>query len=214
MEVRPAVSSRKYTRTNGCSRPPSKLQILGLVLVGIVIVLHANIISLIIDINHSVLTFFLAFYFTLLLLIIYDYLQLLLSDPVDPRLRGPSLDEDQNSLKWCKRCNSMVHTYSYHCKRCDRCVEEFDHHCKFVNNCVGKQNYSVFYRFILALIMFLMLALGQGLWVVLASPAAQRWVGLALAVLSGLFMLPLLYLALFHCYISFWGWGTTLRWIM
>lgn len=108
----------------------------------------------------------------------------------------------------------MVHTYSYHCKRCDRCVEEFDHHCKFVNNCIGKQNYSVFYRIVLSLILFLLLAFAQGLWVVLASSSEKKWIGLTLAILSVAIMIPLVYLAAFHCYISFWGWGTTLRWIM
>lgn len=46
MEEIPAPKG-KYSKTNGCSQPPSKVQVLGLVLIFIVVVLHANIIPLI-----------------------------------------------------------------------------------------------------------------------------------------------------------------------
>ena len=58
-----------------------------------------------------------------------------------------------------------MHKYSYHCKVCRRCVEEFDHHCKYVNNCVGKQNYSIFYRLLVYLILFLLVGMGDSIWV-------------------------------------------------
>ena len=92
-------------------------------------------------------------------------------------------------------------------------MEEFDHHCKFVNNCIGRANYASFFRIVINLTVFLLLECGEGIWVAVQSLDERRWVGLALACLAGLATIPLLYLALFHCYISFWEYGTTLRYL-
>jgi hypothetical protein len=92
-------------------------------------------------------------------------------------------------------------------------VEEFDHHCKYVNNCIGRTNYAAFFRIVINLTVFLMLEFGQGLWVCLANADEGRWVGLSLVCLAGVVAIPLLYLAVFHCYISFWEYGTTLRYL-
>ena len=106
-----------------------------------------------------------------------------------------------------------VHKYSYHCNTCKRCVEEFDHHCKYVNNCVGKQNYVHFYRLLLYMIMFLLDAVGEGVWVAVRETNNYRWVGVALAALSAVLVMPHFYLAFFHCYISFFKYGTTLKYL-
>jgi len=68
-------------------------------------------------------------------------------------------------LLFCEKCQVNVHRYSYHCNTCNRCVEEFDHHCKYTNNCVGKQNYDIFFRLLLLLILQMILVLIQGIWV-------------------------------------------------
>ena len=36
-----------------------------------------------------------------------------------------------------------------HCIICEKCVDEFDHHCFWVGNCIGKNNFSLFFNFLI-----------------------------------------------------------------
>lgn len=100
---------------------------------------------------------------------------------------------------------------SYHCKTCQRCVEEFDHHCVFLNNCIGKQNYSRFLRLLLTLIAHTSINMGIGLSMYVQLNDFYRWVALAYAILSFLVFVEIAVLAVFHCYISFVLYKTTLE---
>ena len=77
---------KKYEKVNGCTHSPSFTQILGLGLMTTIIVLQANIISAISAISNAILTTFTALSYAILLLIVYDYIRLVLVDPVDPRV--------------------------------------------------------------------------------------------------------------------------------
>ena len=215
-ETYPSQNRKKYKRTNGCSRAPSWPQVAAaLFMVGIV-VLQAIIVREIVGVGSAILTLMLVFSYLLLAIIVCDYVWLIISDPVDPRLLDePFTERAKEMLVWCEDCKANVHIYSYHCKRCQRCVEEFDHHCKYVNNCIGRRNYASFFRIVINLILFLLLQFGQGLWVVLScdSGNSNKWVGLALAIAAGLVAPTLIYLAVFHCYISFCEYGTTLKYL-
>ena len=39
-----------------------------------------------------------------------------------------------------------------HCLICQKCVDEFDHHCFWVGNCIGKNNYDLFFNFLIIVI--------------------------------------------------------------
>jgi len=104
-----------------------------------------------------------------------------------------------------------VYESSYHCKICERCVEKFDHHCAFVNNCIGEQNYSIFFILLLALIIYTSINIGIGLWLVFSLTDSYRWVAVTYCVLSFLVFAEIAVLAIFHCYISFFLYKTTLQ---
>jgi hypothetical protein len=41
----------------------------------------------------------------------------------------------------------------------------------------------------------------------------KRWLGLSIVIIAGFILPSLIYLAVFHCYISFFEYGTTLRYL-
>lgn len=95
--------------------------------------------------------------------IIYLNIKISKSNPTDPFVDKykktvaknlPFLEEFSN---FCALCGTPVQDQSKHCMVCYRCVDKFDHHCTWVNNCVGQQNYSVFFKLILAFELFLLL---------------------------------------------------------
>jgi hypothetical protein len=77
---------KKYTPVNGCTHQPSFMQVLAIFFMVAIIALQANIVSLIADISHAILTTMMALSYIILLLIIYDYIKMIIIDPVDPRL--------------------------------------------------------------------------------------------------------------------------------
>jgi hypothetical protein len=79
-------SRKKYIKVNGCSRAPSAMQIVGIALMLIIIILQACIVGSIVTISNAVLTVLMAFSYLLLAIIVFDYVWLVFSDPVDPRL--------------------------------------------------------------------------------------------------------------------------------
>lgn len=59
--------------------------------------------------------------------------------------------------------------------------------------------------------MFLLII--QALWVLIATNQTYKWIGLIMIIIASLATVALLYLACFHCYISFFNYGTTLKYL-
>ena len=54
-------------------------------------------------------------------------------------------------IQLCPDCLIVRTPRSKHCAVCNRCVERFDHHCPWINNCVGRQNFCMFFLFIVVI---------------------------------------------------------------
>ena len=63
------------------------------------------------------------------------------------------------------------------------------------------------------IIFYLINAMGEGIWVALKESDYYRWIAVALSSICFILLLPNLYLAFFHCYISFFKYGTTLKYL-
>lgn len=61
----------------------------------------------------------------------------------------PTRTTTSEALRYCHHCQLFKPDNAHHCAVCNRCVYYFDHHCTYVNNCVGRNNYRMFYSFLL-----------------------------------------------------------------
>ena len=53
---------------------------------------------------------------------------------------------------FCPYCLVKKNYRTTHCLVCQKCVDEFDHHCFWVGNCIGKNNYDLFFNFLILVI--------------------------------------------------------------
>ena len=58
-------------------------------------------------------------------------------------------ENEEDAENFCPYCLIKYKYKSKHCLICKKCIEEFDHHCFWVGNCVGKNNYSLFFIFLI-----------------------------------------------------------------
>ena len=56
--------------------------------------------------------------------------------------------------KFCQTCMIYRPLGCSHCKICDVCIERYDHHCPWVGNCIGRNNYNIFYFYVLSFNIF------------------------------------------------------------
>ena len=73
---------------------------------------------------------------------------------------------------------------SHHCTKCKRCVDGFDHHCVFLNNCIGAQNYSMFWKFLVWLVIHTGIGMVVGIIIFIKDSGAHRWLSLAFVILQ------------------------------
>jgi len=186
-------------------------QMLALAIMAAIEILNFDLLRPMLDLASPFLYTLFALNYLAAVLVGIDYLVLLLGDPSDPRLADPSYQENNQILVNCHQCCALVSQKSYHCNTCKRCVDEFDHHCVFLNNCIGKRNYSTFFRLLLTMLAHTTLNIAIGLSMCLSLDDSYKWVALTYALLSFVVFLEIAVLAIFHCYLSFVVYKSTLE---
>lgn len=169
-----------YQTKNACSKRPSILCLITIILYLGLIVLHIFYILLPIVqgyvSSNPIIYVLLALHFMLLCAIVYDYLWIAIHDPVDRVVCDPQLAEgiDKNRLDFCSFCDAKRLIGSHHCRKCGRCTEEFDHHCEYLNNCIGNKNYEKFLRLLAINCVFHINLIGQAIWVFIRAHADMK----------------------------------------
>ena len=54
--------------------------------------------------------------------------------------------------QYCPQCLIKIDYRTKHCLICEKCVDNFDHHCFWVGNCIGKNNFNLFFIFLVYII--------------------------------------------------------------
>ena len=63
------------------------------------------------------------------------------------------VESGQEAEDYCPLCLVKNKFRSKHCLICQICVDEFDHHCFWVGNCIGKDNYTLFFVFLIYILI-------------------------------------------------------------
>ena len=73
------------------------------------------------------------------------------------------VESGQEAEDFCPLCLVKNKYRSKHCLICQICVDEFAHHCFWVGNCVGKNNYTLFFIFLIYILINTLFNLGTNI---------------------------------------------------
>jgi hypothetical protein len=79
-------------------------------------------------------------------------------DLLDIVEKGEDLDN------YCSYCLVKKKYRSLHCLVCQKCIDEFDHHCFWVGNCIGKNNYTLFFIFLVYVLLNTLFNVGVNIY--------------------------------------------------
>ena len=65
---------------------------------------------------------------------------------------------------FCPYCLVKKTYRSLHCLICQKCVDDFDHHCFWVGNCIGKNNYTLFFIFLVYILINTLFNVGVNIY--------------------------------------------------
>ena len=65
---------------------------------------------------------------------------------------------------FCPYCLVRKTYRSLHCLICQKCVDDFDHHCFWVGNCIGKNNYTLFFIFLVYILINTLFNVGVNIY--------------------------------------------------
>ena len=74
------------------------------------------------------------------------------------------VESGQEAEDFCPLCLVKNKFRSKHCLICEMCVDEFDHHCFWVGNCIGKNNYTLFFIFLIYILINTLFNMGVNIF--------------------------------------------------
>ena len=74
------------------------------------------------------------------------------------------VESGQEAEEFCPLCLVKNKFRSKHCLICQICVDEFDHHCFWVGNCIGKDNYTLFFIFLIYILINTLFNIGVNIY--------------------------------------------------
>ena len=63
------------------------------------------------------------------------------------------VEKGEEVENFCPYCLVRTTFRSLHCLICQKCVDDFDHHCFWVGNCIGRNNYTLFFVFLVYILL-------------------------------------------------------------
>ena len=97
------------------------------------------------------------------------YITLSFSDPGEMKNRQyrdllDIVEKGEEAENFCPYCLVKQKFRSLHCLVCQKCVDEFDHHCFWVGNCIGKNNYTLFFVFLVYILLNTLFNIGINIY--------------------------------------------------
>ena len=74
------------------------------------------------------------------------------------------VEKGQEIENYCPYCLVKKTYRSLHCLICQKCVDDFDHHCFWVGNCIGKSNYTLFFIFLVYILINTLFNVGVNIY--------------------------------------------------
>ena len=79
------------------------------------------------------------------------------------------VEKGQEVEDFCPICLVKTKFRSKHCLICQMCVDDFDHHCFWVGNCIGKKNYTLFFIFLIYILLNTLFNVGVNIYFLIAE---------------------------------------------
>ena len=74
------------------------------------------------------------------------------------------VEKGNDAEDFCPYCLVKNNFRSKHCLICQNCIDEFDHHCFWVGNCIGKNNYKLFFIFLIYILLNTLYNIGVNIY--------------------------------------------------
>ena len=74
------------------------------------------------------------------------------------------VDQGEDAEEYCPTCIVKKKFRSRHCLICQKCIDDFDHHCFWVGNCIGKNNYTLFFIFLIYILLNTLFNMGVNIY--------------------------------------------------
>ena len=84
------------------------------------------------------------------------------------------VESGQEAEEFCPLCLVKSKFRSKHCLICQICVDEFDHHCFWVGNCIGKDNYTLFFIFLIYILINTLFNMGVNIYYLITEMGSDE----------------------------------------